>query len=103
MAVGGLARAEGDNFPESQFPQWVSWEDGWAYPIWGYTDDGRWVVEFDDGYYIVDPAGWVFDLGVWYAIVEAVDGVVWYSGDDGWDWGLEHDLEYEDIYGDDLL
>ena len=75
--------------------QWVSWEDGWAYRITGLTADGAWwVVEFDDGEFAVDPAGWVSDSQVWYPIIETDSEGVWFSGDDGYDYLLEHDLEY---------
>ena len=105
LAGSSLTKANDTDGDPGEGPrsQYLSWEDGWAYPIWGFTDEGEWVVEFDDGFYIIDPAGWVHDLGVWYAIVDAHDGQVWYSGDDDWDYCLEHDLEYEYINDDDYL
>ncbi len=75
--------------------QWISWEDGWAYRITGLTEQGAWwVVGFDDGEFAVDPAGWVFDSQVWYPIMTTDSEGVWFSGDDGYDYLLEHDLEY---------
>ena len=83
--------------------QWVSWWDGWAYLILGVTEqEGWWIVGFDvdeengdpEGLYAVDPAGWVFDSAVWYPIVETSDEGVWYTGDDGYDYFMVHDLEY---------
>ena len=71
--------------------------------ILGVTEqEGWWIVGFDvdeengdpEGLYAVDPAGWVFDSGVWYPIVETSDEGVWYTGDDGYDYFMVHDLEY---------
>lgn len=100
-SVESLAEViEGDELDPGQ---WVSWHDGWAYLILGITEqEGWWVVGFPEdqetgereGLYGVDPAGWVFDSAVWYPIVETTDEGVWYSGDDGYDYLLEHDLEY---------
>jgi len=108
--MGGLLLArrsladQGDNAGSDPFGQWVFWDDGWAYPIWGFSSEGQWIVKFDDGFYIVDPAMWAWDAGVWYPIAQAVDefGVfkIYYSTDEVDDWELEHELEYEPI-GDD--
>ncbi len=58
------------------------------------AEENWWIVQFDDGEFAVDPAGWVQDLGVWYPVVDVDAEGVWYSGDDGYDYLLEHDLEY---------
>jgi hypothetical protein len=90
-----------DDAGAAPFGQWVFWDDGWAYPIWGSNSEGQWIVKFDDGFYIVDPAMWVWDAGVWYPIVQASDGAdgfkIFYSTDEDDDWELEHELEYEPI------
>jgi len=99
LAAGGAARAN-DDFPESQLPQWVSWDDGFAYPIHDIDSDGCWVVKFDDGFFCVDPAGFVCDSGVWYAVTgwDSVDGF-WFAGDDDYEYNLVSDVVLEDVQG----
>ena len=75
--------------------QWVSWADGWAYPIVGFSEqDGSWIVEFDDGEWAIDPSGWILDSGVWYEISEIDAEGVWYFGDDGFVYLLTTDLMF---------
>ena len=110
VTMGGLVLArqsfadEGDDAGADPFGQWVFWDDGWAYPIWGFSREGQWIVKFDDGFYIVDPAMWAWDSGVWYPIAQATDGAdglsIYYSTDEDEDWELEHELEYELIDDD---
>jgi hypothetical protein len=110
--MGGLLLARrslangNDDAGADPFGQWVFWDDGWAYPIWGFSEDGQWIVKFDDGFYLVNPAMWAWDSGVWYPIAQASDNgtglMVYYSTDEAFDWELEHELEYEPI-GDDQI
>ena len=85
LAVGGVAQGQvvPAPDPESQFPQWVSWDDGWAYPVHDIAEDGDWILRFDDGFFAVDPAGFVYDSGVWYAITDQTSEGFWFAGDDG--------------------
>ena len=69
LAVAGVAQGQGaaeSQLPqaESQLPHWVSWDDGIAYPVHDIAEDGSWIVKFDDGFFAVDPAGFVYDSGV---------------------------------------
>jgi hypothetical protein len=84
LAVGGVAQGQEPPAPnpESQFPQWVSWDDGWAYPVHDIAEDGSWILKFDDGFFAVDPAGFVYDSGVWYAITGWTPEGFWFAGDD---------------------
>jgi hypothetical protein len=95
LAVGGIAR--GQEAPESQFPQWVSWDDSWAYPVHDIAEDGSWIVKFDDGFFAVDPAGFVYDGGVWYAITDRTSEGFWFAGDDGFEYLLVSDVELIDL------
>ena len=109
LVLGGIARGDVDEsdeevipIPGDQLPQWVSWDDGFAYPIHDIALDGSWIVNFgEEGFFFVDPAGYVCDLGVWYPVVGVVDGRFWYSGDDGCEYQLETELEIVEIDGDD--
>ena len=114
MAVSGIARSGDENgdseeeiihIPGSQLPQWVSWDDGFAHPIHDIADDGSWIVNFgDEGFFFVDPSGYVCDMGVWYPVVgQAADGRFWYSGDDDYEYQLETELVIVDIKRDDML
>ncbi|MGW8370524.1 MAG: hypothetical protein ACWGPN_17825, partial [Gammaproteobacteria bacterium] len=82
LAVAGGARGQGLVEGESQFPQWVSWDDGFAYPVHDIAIDGSWIVKFDDGFFAVDPAGFCYDSGVWYAITDRTSEGFWFAGDD---------------------
>jgi hypothetical protein len=90
LAVGGVAQGQEApaTDPESQFPQWVSWDDGWAYPVHDIADNGDFICKFDDGFFAVDPAGFVYDGGdgddggVWYAITDQTSEGFWFAGDD---------------------
>ena len=95
MAVAAVAHGQGT--PESQFPQWVSWDDGWAYPVHDIAEDGSWIVKFDDGFFAVEPAGFVYDSGVWYAVTDRTSEGFWFSGDDGYEYLLVSDVELTDI------
>ena len=104
LAVGGAMRAD-EGIPESQLPQWVSWDDGSAYPVHDIDAEGRWIVKFDDGFFAVDPAGFVCDSGVWYAVTgwDPVDGF-WFAGDDDYEYALVSDVILETIDpGPDLI
>ncbi len=85
LAVAGVAQGQEVPAPdpESQFPQWVSWDDGWAYPVHDIAEDGDWILRFDDGFFAVDPAGFVYDGGVWYPITDQTSEGFWFAGDDG--------------------
>jgi hypothetical protein len=100
IAVAGAVRAEGEPFPESQFPQWVSWDDGFAYPVHDIAEDGSWIVKFDDGFFAVDPAGFVYDSGVWYPITDLTLDGFWFAGDDGFEYLLVSDVELIPLDGD---
>ena len=105
LAVSGVAQAQGT--AESQLPQWVSWNDGIAYPVHDIAEDGSWIVKFDDGFFAVDPAGFVYDSGVWYAVTdyavpeqgfeEDLEKGFWFAGDDGFEYLLVSDVELEFI------
>jgi hypothetical protein len=95
LAVSGVAQGQGT--AESQLPQWVSWDDGIAYPVHDIAEDGSWIVKFDDGFFAVDPAGFVYDSGVWYAVTGLTSEGFWYAGDDGNEWLLVSDVELIDI------
>ena len=95
LAVSGVAQAQGT--AESQLPQWVSWDDGIAYPVHDIAEDGSWIVKFDDGFFVVDPAGFVYDSGVWYAVTEQDSEGFWFAGDDGYEYLLVSDVELIDI------
>jgi hypothetical protein len=95
LAVSGVAQAQGT--AESQLPQWVSWNDGIAYPVHDIAEDGSWIVKFDDGFFAVDPAGFVYDSGVWYAVTDQTSEGFWFSGDDGYEYLLVSDVELEYI------
>jgi hypothetical protein len=95
LAVGGVAK--GEEFPESQFPHWVSWDDGWAYPVHDIAEDGSWIVKFDDGFFAVDPGGFVYDSGVWYAITDLTSEGFWFADDLGDEWLLVSDVELIDL------
>jgi len=69
--------------------QWVSWDDGFEYPLVGVDEGGEWIVEFDDGEYTVDSSGWIFDDGAWYAISAVDDEGIWYVGTDGFDYAID--------------
>lgn len=96
LAVAGVARGQ-EEFAESQFPQWVSWEDGFAYPVHDIAEDGSWIVKFDDGFFAVDPAGFVYDNGVWYAVTDQTQDGFWFAGDDGFEYLLVSDVELIDL------
>jgi len=99
LAVAGVAQGQEGPAPdpESQFPQWVSWDDGWAYPVHDIAEDGSWILKFDDGFFAVDPAGFVYDSGVWYAITDQTSEGFWFAGDDGYEYLLVSDVELIDI------
>jgi hypothetical protein len=106
LAVAGVAQGQGaaeSQLPqaESQLPQWVSWDDGIAYPVHDIAEDGSWIVKFDDGFFAVDPAGFVYDSGVWYAVTDQTFEGFWFSGDDGNEYLLVSDVKLE--YIDDQL
>ena len=105
LAVAGAAQGQeegqGPNPSESQLPQWVSWDDGIAYPVHDIAEDGSWIVKFDDGFFAVDPAGFVYDSGVWYAVTDQTSDGFWFSGDDGYEYLLVSDVKLE--YIDDQL
>ena len=95
LAVSGVAQGQGT--AESQLPQWVSWDDGIAYPVHDIAEDGSWIVKFDDGFFAVDPAGFVYDSGVWYAVTDRTSEGFWFAGDDGFEYLLVSDVELEFI------
>jgi len=98
LAMSGVARGQGaPDAAESQFPQWVSWDDGFAYPVHDIAEDGSWIVKFDDGFFAVDPAGFVYDSGVWYAITDQTSEGFWFAGDDGFEHLLVSDVELIDL------
>jgi len=75
----------------------VSWDDGWEYPIVGSDESGQWVVAFDEGEHLVDPSGWIYDDGAWYAISAVGDDGIWYIGNDGYEYlidGFDSSTEY---------
>ena len=102
LAVVGTAQAQAvpQPFPESQLPQWVSWEDGFAYPVHDIAEDGSWIVKFDDGFFAVEPAGFVYDSGVWYPITDQTSEGFWFAGDDGFEYLLVSDVELIDLQGE---
>jgi len=75
----------------------VSWDDGIAYPVHDIAEDGSWIVKFDDGFFAVDPAGFVYDSGVWYAVTDHTSEGFWFAGDDGYEYLLVSDVELIDI------
>ena len=89
LAVGGVAQGQEVPDPESQFPQWVSWDDGWAYPVHDIGENGDFICKFDDGFFAVDPSGLCFDGGmdgdggVWHPITDFTSEGIWFAGDDG--------------------
>ena len=93
LAVAGAANAQGLDPSESQLPQWVSWDDGFAYPVHDIAEDGSWIVKFDDGFFAVDPGGFVYDSGVWYAVTDRTSDGFWFAGDDGFEYLLVSDVE----------
>lgn len=95
LAVSGVAQGQGTS--ESQLPHWVSWDDGIAYPVHDIAEDGSWIVKFDDGFFAVDPAGFVYDSGVWYAVTDRTSEGFWFADDDGSEWLLVSDIELEFI------
>ena len=97
LAVAGTAQGQGLDPSESQLPQWVSWDDGIAYPVHDIAEDGSWIVKFDDGFFAVDPAGFVYDSGVWYAVTDRTSEGFWFADDDGSEWLLVSDIELEFI------
>ena len=101
LAVAGAAQGQGLDPSESQLPQWVSWDDGIAYPVHDIAEDGSWIVKFDDGFFAVDPAGFVYDSGVWYAVTDQDFEGFWYAGDDGNEYLLVSDIKLE--FTDDQL
>jgi len=85
LGPAGTARAE----EESAGGRWVSWDDGWEYPVVGFDESGQWVVAFDDGEYLVDPLGWISDGACWYAISAVGDDGIWYLGGDGFEYLID--------------
>ena len=81
----GTAQAE----EESESGRWVCWDDGWEYPLVGIDESGQWVVDFDDGEYLVDPFGWISDGVTWYEIAAVGTDGIWYVGNDGFEYLLE--------------
>jgi hypothetical protein len=67
----------------------VAWEDGWDYPLVGVDEGGQWVIAGDDGEYLVDPTGWVFDDGTWYPISAVGNDGIWYLCNDGYEYLLD--------------
>jgi hypothetical protein len=102
LAAAGVARGQVEEpIQESQFPQWVSWEDGIAYPVHDIAEDGSWIVKFDDGFFAVPCAGFVYDSGVWYPITDQTSEGFWFAGDDGFEYLFVSDVELIDINGPD--
>lgn len=90
VGVGGLCVASAAGAQEAVFGEddlpgehWLSWEDGWEYAILGVDEDGYWIAEDEEGEFLVDPAGWIFDE-VWYPIATLDPEGIWYHGNDGW-------------------
>jgi len=81
----GTATAEDDSAGGSR----LSWGDGWEYPIVGSDESGQWVVAFDDGEYLIDPSGWIYDDGVWHAISAVGDDGIWCLGNDGYEYLID--------------
>ena len=82
---------------ESTAGCWISWEDGWEYPIVGSDESGQWVVAFDEGEHLVDPSGWISDDATWYAISAVGEDGIWYVADDGYEYlidGFDSSLEF---------
>ena len=82
---------------ESAEGRWVSWDDGWEYPLVGNDENGLWVVAFDDGEYLVDPFGWISDDATWYAIAAVGADGIWYLGNDGFEYlldGFDSSIEF---------
>jgi len=82
----GAGRQEGER--NGLAGQWVSWEDGYLYPITEINERGHWIIVDDEldpaaPSYAVDPAGWVFDAQVWYRVHAIDEEGLWYDGDDG--------------------
>jgi len=79
--------------------QYYVWDDGYGYPIVGFTaQEGWWVAEFDDGEWAVNPAGHVFDSGFWYPVNETDEEGVYFDAFDGYIYLHVTDLEYvEDV------
>jgi hypothetical protein len=89
----GTARAEED----SAAGGWVSWDDGWEYPIVASDESGQWVVAFDEGEHLVDPSGWIYDDATWYAISAVGTDGIWYIGNDGFEYlidGFDSSVEF---------
>jgi hypothetical protein len=85
LGPAGVAQAEEASTGDHR----VSWDDGWDYPLVGTDESGHWVVEFDDGEYLVDPSGWIFDDATWYPISSIGTEGIWYIGNDGFEYLLE--------------
>jgi len=85
LGPAGSARAE----ETSEGGHWVAWADGWDYPLVGVDEGGHWVVAFDDGEYLVDPAGSVIDDGTWYEISAVGSEGIWYACNDGYEYLLD--------------
>lgn len=67
--------------------QWVSWDDGYLYPLETVDHRGDWIITDDESdeaatRYAVRAEGWVNDSQVWYRINEIDAEGVWYDGDD---------------------
>jgi hypothetical protein len=89
----GTAQAE----EESAAGHWVSWDDGWEYPLVGIDESGQWIVAFDDDEHLVDPFGWISDGATWYAISAVGTDGIWYIGNDGFEYlldGFDSSIEF---------
>ncbi len=89
----GTAQAE----EESTAGRWISWDDGWEYPIVGIDESGQWVVAFDEGEHLVDPSGWISDDATWYAISAVGEDGIWYVANDGYEYlidGFDSSIEF---------
>lgn len=87
LVLGPATAARADE--ESGGEHRVSWEDGWDYPLVGTDASGHWIVECDDGEYLVDPSGWVYDDATWYPISAVGADGIWYIGNDGFEYLLD--------------
>jgi hypothetical protein len=63
--------------------QWLSWDDGHDYAILGIDGGGHWIIMDEEGYWTIDPSGWVYD-GTWFEIAVVDREGIWYDGSDGY-------------------
>ena len=93
--LAGTIRS-GDPVPEDDDGiHYVNWGE-YSFPIVGIVEDneGFYVVQFDDGLFMVNPASLIFDWRIYYWISDHDVETIWYDGGDEMEYGLETFIEY---------